>query len=102
MNSEENVYIDGTNRHERVVRCIRQLVKIREEGTPDNNLLLNLYSGFLDTTLDVNKFLDIKLEDTTSVPPPLIWMQNIADQHGLHVDQVDNLIRIILDLEDDE
>jgi len=67
---------------DRVVRCIKQLCKMREDGTPENNKLLSLYSG--------GEFPGEEIG----------WMQEIADQHGLHRDQVDQLIRIVLNLDD--
>jgi len=72
---------------DRVVRCIKQLCNMREDGTPENNKLLSLYSA--------------RVPWRRNWPGEDIgWMQEIADQHGLHRDQVEQLIRIVLDLDD--
>ena len=71
-------------RHKRIVACIRQLCKMRDT---EGNELRSLYAG--------GEFSGIEGRDRRARS----WMEGIADQHDLHPTQVDQLIRIVLDLD---
>jgi len=76
--SEKHIYIPEPARQVRIVACIRQLCKMRD--TPENKLQ-SLYAGGAFPGVEIS------------------WMEAIANQHRLHPDQVDQLIRIVLDLD---
>ena len=76
--SEKHIYIPEPERQKRIVACIRQLCQMRDTK---ENKLQSLYAG--------GPFPGVEIS----------WMEEIANQHRLHADQVEQLIRIVLDLD---